>query len=293
MAEAEGESGRIGVIGGSGLYEMPDLLDVEETTLDTPFGSPSDSYVLGCLGGRPMAFLARHGRGHVLMPTEVNFRANIYGMKLLGVERILSVSAVGSLKEDIHPSDIVFPDQFIDRTTKRASTFFGGGIVGHVALAHPTCGEVHQAYLNAAKELGFPFHAGGSYVCIEGPQFSTRAESFLYRSWGVSVIGMTNVTEAKLAREAEICFATVALVTDYDCWREEEDLHVSTEAIIAVLQQNVERARQIIREVVAHLPESRSCACGHALEGAILTSPDRIPAEVKERLRPLIEKYVH
>ncbi|MFQ5914497.1 MAG: S-methyl-5'-thioadenosine phosphorylase [Nitrospinota bacterium] len=292
MPEARGEDGRIGVIGGSGLYDMPDLADLEEVTLDTPFGPSSGSYLLGRLGGRPMAFLARHGPGHRFTPTEVNFRANIYGMKQLGVERILSVGAVGSLLEEIHPSDIVFPDQFIDRTTQRASTFFGGGVVAHVPLAHPICRQVHQTYVAAAGKLGFTFHEGGSYVCIEGPQFSTRAESFLYRSWGVSVIGMTNATEAKLAREAEICYGTIALVTDYDCWHEEEEHHVSTEAVVAVLKQNVERARQIIREVVANLPRDRSCDCGRALEGAILTSADRIPADVKERLKPLIGKYV-
>ncbi|MFQ5693257.1 MAG: S-methyl-5'-thioadenosine phosphorylase [Nitrospinota bacterium] len=292
MTEAAGERGRIGVIGGSGLYEMPDLADVEEVALDTPFGPPSDAYILGTLGGRPMAFLARHGRGHVLTPTEVNFRANVYDMKLLGVERILSVSAVGSLREEIHPADVVFPDQFIDRTTKRAASFFGDGVVAHVPLAHPVCPEVLETYVRAAGKMGVACHEGGAYVCIEGPQFSTRAESFLYRSWGVSVIGMTNVTEAKLAREAEICYGTIALVTDYDCWHEDEEHHVSTEAVVAILTQNVERARGIIREVVAGLPESRSCACGRALEGAILTAPDRIPPEAKERLMPLIGKYV-
>ncbi len=279
-------------MGGSGLYEMPDLTDVEEIAVDTPFGPPSDSFILGNLGGRPMAFLSRHGRGHLYSPTEVNFRANIYGMKLLGVERILSVSAVGSMKEEIHPSDMVFPDQFIDRTTQRVSTFFGGGIVGHVAFARPTCEEVGRIYASAAETLGFAFHAGGAYICIEGPQFSTRAESFLYRTWGVSVIGMTNATEAKLAREAEICYGTIALVTDYDCWHEDEGHHVTTEAVIAVLQQNVERARQIIRGVVASLPRERSCDCGRALEGVLLTAPGRIPTEAKERMKPLIEKYV-
>ncbi|MBI2881782.1 MAG: S-methyl-5'-thioadenosine phosphorylase [Candidatus Tectomicrobia bacterium] len=271
---------------------MPDLTDVEEAALDTPFGPPSDSYLLGNLGGRPMAFLARHGRGHVLAPTEVNFRANLYGMKLLGVERVLSISAVGSMREEIHPGDIVFPDQFIDRTTRRAATFFGGGIVAHVPMAHPTCPEVHRTYVEAAGQMGLAFHAGGAYVCIEGPQFSTRAESSLYRSWGVSVIGMTNATEAKLAREAEICYGTIALVTDYDCWHEDEERHVSTEAVVAILHRNVERARQIIREVVARLPRERRCGCGRALEGAVITSPDRIPAGVKERLKPLIGKYV-
>lgn len=292
MPETTGESGRIGVIGGSGLYEMPNLTDIEEVSLDTPFGSPSDSFILGRLGGRAMAFLSRHGRGHIYSPSEVNFRANIFGMKLLGVERILSVSAVGSMKEDISPSDMVFPDQFIDRTTKRVSTFFGDGVVAHVAMGHPTCRQLAQSYVNAAEKLGFPFHAGGSYVCIEGPQFSTRAESFLYRSWGVSVIGMTNATEAKLAREAEICYGTVALVTDYDCWHEDEGHHVSTEAVIAVLKQNVERAKELLGEVVAALPEERSCVCGRALDGGIITSPDRISSQTKDRLRPLIGKYV-
>ena len=292
MAEHHGVTGRIGVIGGSGLYEMPELADVEEVTLDTPFGPPSDSFILGSLGDRPMAFLSRHGRGHVYSPSEVNFRANIYGMKLLGADRILSVSAVGSMKDEIHPSDVVFPDQFIDRTTKRASTFFGDGVVGHVAMARPVCDQVCRTYAKAAQKCGVAYHAGGTYVCIEGPQFSTRGESFLYRSWGVSVIGMTNVTEAKLAREAEICYGTIALVTDYDCWREEEAHHVSTEAIIAVLLANVERGRQLIREVVSMLPQERSCDCGRALEGGIITAPDRIPAEAKERLKPIIGKYV-
>ncbi len=288
----EGGAGRIGVIGGSGLYEMPDLTDVEEVALETPFGAPSDSFILGRLGGRPMAFLSRHGRGHVFSPTEVNYRANIFGMKLLGVGRILSVSAVGSLKDEIHPSEMVFPDQFIDRTSKRASTFFGGGVVGHVGMAHPVCGEIHRTYVQAAEKGGVRHHAGGTYVCMEGPQFSTRGESFLYRSWGASVIGMTNATEAKLAREAEICYGTIAMVTDYDCWHEDEEHHVSTEAVIAVLKQNVERGRGIIREAAVALPGERRCDCGSALEGGILTAPDRIPPEALERLKPIIGKYV-
>ncbi len=284
--------GRVGVIGGSGLYDMPELTEVEEVALDTPFGSPSDVFILGNLGGRPMAFLSRHGRGHVYSPSEVNYRANIYGMKMLGADRILSVSAVGSLKEEIHPSDMVFPDQFIDRTTKRDSTFFGNGVVGHVAMANPVCDEIFRTYVGAAEKCGIVHHIGGTYVCIEGPQFSTRGESFLYRSWGISVIGMTNATEAKLAREAEICYGTIALVTDYDCWHEEEDHHVSTEAIIAVLLANVERGREIIREVVSTLPSKRSCDCDRSLEGALITSPEKIPLEAKKRLEPIIGKYV-
>lgn len=285
-------AGRVGVIGGSGLYDMPELTEVEEVVLDTPYGSPSDGFILGNLGGRPMAFLSRHGRGHVYSPSEVNYRANMYGMKILGVDRILSVSAVGSMKEAIHPSDMVFPDQFIDRTTKRDSTFFENGVVGHVAMANPVCDEIFRTYVGAAEKCAITHHIGGTYVCIEGPQFSTRGESFLYRTWGVSVIGMTNATEAKLAREAEICYGTIALVTDYDCWHEEEEHHVSTEGIIAVLLANVERGREIIREVVSTLPSERSCDCGRSLEGGLITSPEKIPLEAKKRLEPIIGKYV-
>ena len=285
-------AGRVGVIGGSGLYDMPELTEVEEVVLDTPYGSPSDGFILGNLGGRPMAFLSRHGRGHVYSPSEVNYRANMYGMKILGVDRILSVSAVGSMKEVIHPSDMVFPDQFIDRTTKRDSTFFENGVVGHVAMANPVCDEIFRTYVGAAEKCAITHHIGGTYVCIEGPQFSTRGESFLYRTWGVSVIGMTNATEAKLAREAEICYGTIALVTDYDCWHEEEEHHVSTEGIIAVLLANVERGREIIREVVSTLPSERSCDCGRSLEGGLITSPEKIPLEAKKRLEPIIGKYV-
>lgn len=291
MAEAKGESGRIGVIGGSGLYEMPDLLDVEETTLDTPFGSPSDSYVLGRLGGRPMAFLARHGRGHVLMPTEVNFRANIYGMKLLGVERILSVSAVGSLKEDIHPSDIVFPDQFIDRTTKRASTFFGGGIVGHVQLGDPVCPILLEILTISAMHHKIRHHRGGTYICMEGPAFSTRAESQLYRSWGGTVIGMTNLQEARLAREAEMCFATIALATDYDCWHESEE-EVNVENVLKVMRENVATSKLLLIEAVGRIGAERPCGCGESLRGAIVTPMESIPEQIKTDLAPIIGRYL-
>jgi 5'-methylthioadenosine phosphorylase len=282
---------RIGVIGGSGLYEMPDLKEVEEVSLDTPFGPPSDRYLLGRLSGCPVAFLSRHGAGHRLSPSEINFRANIYGMKLLGVERVLSVSAVGSMKEQIAPGDLVIPDQFIDRTHRRVSTFFEGGLVAHVALAEPTCPELNPLLAEAAREAGATVHAGGAYLCIEGPQFSTRAESHLYRSWGVSVIGMTNLPEAKLAREAEICYSTLALTTDYDCWLETEE-PVTTQAVVATLKRNVERAREVIRRLLPKVPQVARCRCQEALQGALLTAPEAIPKEVKERLRPLIGRYV-
>ncbi|RPJ71196.1 MAG: S-methyl-5'-thioadenosine phosphorylase [Acidobacteria bacterium] len=282
---------QIGIIGGSGLYDMAELSDREEITLDTPFGPPSGPYVLATLRGRRVAFLARHGAGHRLMPSELNFRANIFGFKVLGVERIVSASAVGSLKEEYPPLDIVVPDQFFDRTKGRASTFFGGGLVAHVGFAHPVCGEVARLAHKSALAAGARSHLGGTYVCMEGPHFSTLAESRLYRSWGMDVIGMTNLQEAKLAREAEICYATVALVTDYDCWHPDHD-SVTVEMIVGHLLQNAQTAQQIIAGVVGSLPDGRTCACQNALATAIITRPDAIPAHVKQALAPIIAKYI-
>src|SRR4051795_137647 len=270
-------------MGGSGLYSMPGLTDIREVTVQTPFGEPSDAYVLGNLEGRKVAFLARHGRGHRILPSEINFRANIYGMKDLGVERILSLSAVGSLKEEHKPTDFVIPDQFIDRTFHRISTFFGDGIVGHVAFGDPVCSVVANAAAKGCKDAGVVGKLGGTYVCMEGPQFSTKAESNLYRSWGADVIGMTNLQEAKLAREAEICYATVAMVTDYDCWREGHDA-VTIEEIVAVLHQNAANACTVVKEAVAAMPRQRSCACASAARFAVLTQQDAIPAQARERL---------
>ena len=285
------QKAEIGIIGGSGLYSMPGLSDVREEKLETPFGTPSDAYVLGTLEGRKVAFLARHGRGHRILPTELNFRANIYGMKQLGVERIISVSAVGSLKEEHKPMDFVIPDQFVDRTSQRISTFFGEGLVAHVALADPVCEEVAITAVNACKKSGVTGKSGGTYICIEGPQFSTRAESNLYRSWGMDVIGMTNVQEAKLAREAEICYATVAMVTDYDCWHPEHDA-VTVETVISYLNKNAENACKVVRHTVANMPKKRSCKCGSALEYAILTDKSKIPADTRRKLSLLLDKYL-
>jgi 5'-methylthioadenosine phosphorylase len=281
----------IGIIGGSGLYDMAGLTDREEVAITTPFGDPSGPYVLATLAGKRVAFLARHGAGHRLSPSELNFRANIYGFKTLGVERILSASAVGSLKEEYPPLDIVIPDQFFDRTKARVSTFFGGGIVAHVGFAHPICAEVAGVAHAAAVASGARAHLGGTYVCMEGPQFSTLAESRLYRSWGMDVIGMTNLQEAKLAREAEICYATLALVTDYDCWHPNHD-SVTVEMIVSTLMQNARTAQAIIAEAVATMPSARGCACGSALATAIITGPDAIPAQVKRDLAPIIGTYI-
>jgi 5'-methylthioadenosine phosphorylase len=282
---------RIGVIGGSGLYEMAALTDREEVSVPTPFGDPSSPYVVGMLNDRRVAFLARHGEGHRLMPSELNFRANIFGFKTLGVEWILSASAVGSLKEEYRPLDIVLPDQFLDRTRGRTSSFFGGGIVAHVGFAHPFCSVLSRIALDAATAAGARVHRGGTYVCMEGPQFSTLAESRLYRSWGMDVIGMTNLQEAKLAREAEICYTTLALVTDYDCWHEDHD-NVTVDMIIATLMKNAVMAQQVVAGAVTGLPVDRGCECATALGSAIITRPDRIPAEVKRDLAPIIGKYV-
>lgn len=281
----------IGIIGGSGLYDMEGLTDRKEVTLDTPFGAPSGPYVTATLRGRRVAFLARHGAGHRITPSELNFRANIFGFKLLGVQRILSASAVGSLRDDYAPLDIVVPDQFFDRTTGRASTFFGNGLVAHVGFAHPVCGELAGLVVASAKAIGARVHGAGTYVCMEGPAFSTLAESKAYRSWGFDVIGMTNLQEAKLAREAEICYTTIALVTDYDCWHPDHD-SVTVEMIIANLVRNASTAQQIIAEAVGRLPEARGCACGRALEHAIITRPEAVPAQLKQALAPIVGKYL-
>ena len=282
---------QIGIIGGSGLYDMADVTDRREVTLTTPFGEPSGPYVTGTLRGKRVAFLARHGAGHRLSPSELNFRANIFGMKMLGVEYILSASAVGSLKQEYKPLDIVFPDQFIDRTRGRISTFFGRGLVAHVGFAHPFCKILSGVAYESGQRSGATVHKGGTYVCMEGPQFSTQAESNLYRSWGAAIIGMTNLQEAKLAREAEICYTTIALVTDYDCWHPDHD-HVTVEMIIANLTQNAKTAQQIIAAAVERLPYVRTCECASALKFALITRPDAIPAPVKKELAPIIGKYV-
>jgi 5'-methylthioadenosine phosphorylase len=280
----------IGIIGGSGLYAMPGLTNVREEIVETPFGRPSDALVLGDLDGRKVAFLARHGRGHKLLPSELPFRANIYAMKMLGVEYILSVSAVGSLKEEHKPTDFVIPDQFIDRTFARNATFFGEGIVGHISFGDPVCATTAMALQDACKAVGVVGKLGGTYVCMEGPQFSTRAESNLYRSWGADVIGMTNLQEAKLAREAEMSYATLAMVTDYDCWREGHDA-VTIDEIVAVLHQNAENGTKVVREAVKLLPKGPS-PYADALKFAILTQPDAIPAATKEKLALLLSKYL-
>lgn len=280
----------VGVIGGSGLYEMEELKILEEKKIETPYGAPSDVFIIGELAGRKVVFLPRHGRGHLYSPSEINYRANIYAMKSLGVERILSVSAVGSMKEEIEPGHIVIIDQFIDRTVQRPSTFFHNGIVAHVSFADPVCGELAEVTYQATKKTGASVHKGGTYLCMEGPMFSTRAESHMYRSWGVSCIGMTNYQEAKLAREAEICYTTIALATDYDCWHEGEA--VAVEMILEVLRQNVSRAREIIKGTLATLEPKRNCSCGEALKNAILSDKGKISEEAKRRLKPIIQKYL-
>src|SRR3989449_578610 len=281
----------LGVIGGSGLYQMPGLDDRREETITTPFGEPSDSFVLGRVGGRDIAFLARHGRGHRLLPTEINFRANLFAFKTLGVERVVSVSAVGSLREELRPLDVVLPDQFIDWTRQRPSTFFGSGMVAHVSLADPVCPVLGEALHEAAQACGARVRRGGTYLCIEGPPFSTRAESHLYRSFNADVIGMTNAQEGKLAREAEICYATLAMVTDYDCWRPEEAA-VTVQEGVARLNDNAAMAQSIVASVLARLPEPRACACASALKNAILTEASRVPRETRDRLRLLVGKYL-
>jgi 5'-methylthioadenosine phosphorylase len=281
---------QIGIIGGSGLYQMPELKDIEEVKVDTPFGSPSDAFITGTLEGVRVAFLPRHGRGHRLTPSELPFRANIYAMKLLGVERILSASAVGSLQEKYAPLDMVIPDQFFDRTRARAheSTFFGEGIVAHITFAHPVCGELGDVLEAACGAADVRTHRGGTYLCMEGPAFSTKAESNVYRSWGMDVIGMTNLQEAKLAREAEICYATLALVTDYDCWHEDHDA-VSVETVVEYLNKNVRNAQLIMREAVSRLADKpRGCKCGTALRNAVFTAPDLWPPATKKKLEAIL-----
>jgi 5'-methylthioadenosine phosphorylase len=284
------QQAEIGIIGGSGLYSMPGFTDVREERLQTPFGDPSDAYIVGNLSGRKVAFLARHARGHKILPSELNVPANICGFKMLGVERILSLSAVGSLKQEHKPTDFVIPDQFYDRTKTRVSTFFGNGVVAHVAFADPVCHEVASTAHAACNRAGVTAKLGGTYLCMEGPQFSTKAESNVYRSWGMDVIGMTNLQEAKLAREAEICYATVAMVTDYDCWHPDHD-SVTVEQIIRVLNQNAENACAVVREAVSQMPRERKCGCGTALRFAVMTQPEQVPAATREKLRFLLDKY--
>ncbi|MBI5492781.1 MAG: S-methyl-5'-thioadenosine phosphorylase [Deltaproteobacteria bacterium] len=281
----------VGVIGGSGLYEMEGLKDVKSVKVKTPFGDPSDEYMTGMLGDTKMVFLPRHGRGHRFNPSEVNYRANIYGMKKLGAGWVISVSAVGSMKEKIKPGHIVIVDQFFDRTKDRASTFFSNGIVGHVEFAEPVCSNLSNVLHSAAKGAGATVHMGGTYICIEGPQFSTKAESKIYRTWGVDVIGMTNLPEAKLAREAEICYSTLALSTDYDCWHETEE-SVTVEAIIQTLKKNVSMAKEIIRRAVPDITSERNCKCAGAARYAAITDRKAIPAKVKKDLKLIIGKYL-
>lgn len=286
MAQAE-----IGIIGGSGLYEMAGLARIREVRVATPFGKPSDAFRLGTLSGRRVAFLARHGRGHVISPSELNFRANIYALKKLGVERILSVSAVGSLREDYRPMDMALPAQFFDRTRGRISTFFDRGIVAHIGFSDPMCPAVVDALAKASDDAGVSVHRGGTYVCMEGPAFSTKAESNAYRAWGMDIIGMTNLQEAKLAREAEICYATLAMVTDYDCWHPEHEA-VTVSQVIEYLNRNVANAQTILRASLAYLPKERTCKCGSALAHAILTDRRKISPQAKKRLNLLIGKYL-
>jgi 5'-methylthioadenosine phosphorylase len=281
----------IGIIGGSGLYDMAELTDREERVVSTPFGEPSGPYVLATLRGRRVAFLARHGAGHRFQPSELNFRANIYGFKAIGVEWILSASAVGSLREDFKPTDLVVPDQFFDRTRNRISTFFGDGLVAHVAFAHPFCQRLSEILFDSATAAGATVHRGGTYVCMEGPQFSTVAESNYYRRAGFDIIGMTNLQEAKLAREAEICYATLALVTDYDCWHPDHDA-VTVDMVIQTLTQNAKTAQQVMARAVESLPFPRSCECSRALATAIITRPDAVTQAAKDRLGLLVNKYL-
>jgi len=284
-------SAEIGVIGGSGLYGLPGLENVEEVILETPWGAPSDAFMLGSMNGRRLAFLARHGRGHRILPGELNFRANIHGMKQLGVGRILSFSAVGSLRDDLPPQMFVLPDQFFDRTRGRISTFFGNGCVAHIAFADPICPEMIDALDKACAAAGVSSHRGGTYVCMEGPAFSTKAESQVYRSWKMDVIGMTNLQEAKLAREAEICYATVAMVTDFDCWHPDHDA-VTVQQIIHNLVTNADNATKVLLNALSSVPHARGCRCGSALENAILTDRARIPAETRRDLDLIIGKYL-
>jgi len=281
----------VGVIGGSGLYEMEGLEDLQTITLKTPFGEPSDAYIVGHLEGVKVVFLPRHGKGHRIQPSSVNFRANIFGMKKLGAEWIIGVSAVGSMKESIHPGDMVIPNQFIDQTKGRPSTFFSDGIVGHISFADPVCPVLSRILFEAGKEVGAAVQKDGTYICIEGPQFSTRAESRLYRTWGVDVIGMTNIPEAKLAREAEICYSTIAFATDYDCWHESAE-DVSIGEVLRILAQSTKIAKSAIRLAIKRLPEKRDCLCSNALKYAMITAKKFIPEKTKKDLEPIIEKYI-
>jgi len=281
---------KIGVIGGSGLYSMPGFTEHNEVAMDTPFGKPSDNYIVGQLEGKEVAFLARHGRGHRISPSELNFRANIYGMKSLGVERIVSLSAVGSLKEEHRPLDFVVPDQFVDRTRGRISTFFGDGLVAHVSFADPVCPQLASTVGDACNTAGVNVKKGGTYICMEGPMFSTKAESNLYRSWGMDVIGMTNLQEAKLAREAEICYVTVAMVTDYDCWHPEHEA-VEVTDIIRVLTQNAANAARVVAHAVRNMPDARACKCGSALRHALITDKSLVPPDTIRKLEPIVGKY--
>jgi 5'-methylthioadenosine phosphorylase len=284
------QQAQIGIIGGSGLYSMPGFDAQREVSIDTPWGAPSDKYVLGSLSGKQNAFLARHGRGHRISPSELNFRANIYAMKSLGVERIVSLSAVGSLKEEHRPLDFVIPDQFFDRTRGRVSTFFGEGMVAHVSFADPVCPQLAEVASQAARASGVSVKNGGTYLCMEGPAFSTKAESNVYRSWGMDVIGMTNLQEAKLAREAEICYVTVAMVTDYDCWHPQHDA-VTVSDIIANLNKNAENACKVVKAAVAAMPAERACDCGSALKHAIITDRTLVPESTRKKLDLIIGKY--
>jgi 5'-methylthioadenosine phosphorylase len=280
----------VGVIGGSGLYEMEGLEEIRWVRVRTPFGDPSDAYCTGRFGGRRVIFLPRHGRGHRRMPSELNYRANIYGMKTLGARALLSISAVGSMKEDIHPLELVVPDQFYDLTKRRVTSFFGDGIVAHVGMAHPVCGDVAAALAKAGSEVGARVHRGGTYICIEGPQFSTKGESEVHRRWGMSVIGMTNMPEAKLAREAELCYATLCLVTDYDVWHDEHDA-VTVEAVVANLMKNVATAKEVLRRVIPRVPASCGLGCSDALQSAVITNPKAFPPKIRKRLDFLLGKY--
>jgi 5'-methylthioadenosine phosphorylase len=290
-AKAAKGQAEIGIIGGSGLYSMSGLERPREVRVKTPFGEPSDAFVVGTLEGRRVAFLARHGRGHRILPSEINYRANLYAMKLLGVERVISVSAVGSLREDLRPLEFLVPDQFFDRTRGRMSTFFGGGVVAHVGFDHPTCGQLGGVLGDACDAAGVTVHRGGTYLCIEGPQFSTLAEAHVHRQLRFEVIGMTNVTEAKLAREAELCYATVAMITDYDCWHPEHS-SVTVAEIIANLNRNSDNAQSVLRAAVRQMPAERICRCGEALKYAILTDKKLIPAAAKRRLAAIAGKYI-
>lgn len=290
-ARTKGPAAEIGVIGGSGLYSMNGLTNTREVRVKTPFGDPSDAFIIGTVEGKRVAFLARHGRGHRILPTELNFRANLYAMKILGVQRIISVSAVGSLQEPLRPGEFLIPDQFFDSTKGRKSTFFGNGIVAHVTFDKPTCAELSGILGSACRAQKVPVHEKGTYICMEGPQFSTLAEANLHRAMKFDVIGMTNVTEAKLAREAEICYSTIAMITDYDCWHPEHD-SVTVATIIATLNQNATNAQNVLREAIKNLPPARTCKCASALQHAILTDPKVVPAQTKKNLAAIIGKYL-